>query len=132
MDALSSGESVRDAIGSTWIIGTDLLAEVAWAVVIYGLVLLIGTVLAGPGGTPAASGRRSRRPSASDQFGVGRLAVVYLLLILWAPFPLSATGSGCSSSGAGRLGFEAFRRWSFAEAGPADTQRIEPPPRPAT
>ncbi len=48
VDALASGESIRDAVGSTWIIGTDLLAEVAWALIIYGLVVLIGAVLAGP------------------------------------------------------------------------------------
>ena len=47
VDALASGESVRDAVGSAWIIGTSLLSEVAWALIVYGVVILIGTWLAG-------------------------------------------------------------------------------------
>ena len=35
-------------IGHTWLIGTSLLAEVAWALIIYGIVILLGTWLAGP------------------------------------------------------------------------------------
>ena len=72
VDTLSSGESVRDAIGSTWIIGTSLLAEVAWAAIIYGIVILIGTWLAGPMGyaSPRA-GMRSRRRSATAPGSAG-------------------------------------------------------------
>ena len=135
VDALSSGESVRDAIGSTWIIGTDLLAEVAWAVVIYGLVLLIGTVLAGPW-RYARRIREALAPTFRErpEFGWAALAVIYLLLILWGPVPALRNWLGVLVLGAlVALGFEAFRRVVLAEAGPADTQRIEPPPpAPAT
>ena len=48
VDALAQGESIRDAAGSAWLIGTSLLIQIAWALVIYGIVILIGSALAGP------------------------------------------------------------------------------------
>ncbi len=68
VDALASGESIRDAVGSSWIIGTSLLAEVAWALIIYGVVLLIATVLAGPFG-PAQRARAAIAPSCATAPG---------------------------------------------------------------
>jgi hypothetical protein len=133
VDALASGESVRDAVGSTWVIGTDLLAEVAWAIVIYGLVLLIGTVLAGPWGYA----RRMRGWLAPNfrerpEFGWAALAGVYLLLILWGPVPALRNWIGVIVLGALiALGFEAFRRIVLSEAEPGETRRLEPPPAPA-
>ena len=135
VEALASGESVRDAVGSTWVIGTDLLAEVAWALIIYGLVLLIGTVLSGPW----RYARRSREALAPNfrerpELGWAILAAVYLLLVLWGPVPALRNWLGVLVLGALiALGFEAFRRVVLREAGPGDTQRIEPPPpAPAT
>jgi hypothetical protein len=133
VDALSSGESVRDAIGSTWLIGTDLLAEVAWATIIYGLVLLIGTVLAGPWGYF----RRMRAWLAPNfrerpEFGWAVLAGLYLLLILWGPVPALRNWLGVIVLGALiALGFEAFRRVVLSEADSGETRRLEPPPAPA-
>jgi hypothetical protein len=133
VDALSSGESVRDAVGSTWVIGTDLLAEVAWAVVIYGLVLVIGTVLAGPW----RYARRTREWLAPNfrerpEFGWAVLAGVYLLLILWGPVPALRNWIGVLVLGALiALGFEAFRRIVLSEAEGGETRRLEPPPAPA-
>jgi hypothetical protein len=135
VDALASGESVREAVGSTWVIGTDLLAEVAWAGLIYGLVILVGTVLAGPW----RYARRIREALAPNfrerpEFGWAVLAGVYLLLILWGPVPALRNWLGVLVLGAlVALGFEAFRRVVLEEARPGDTQRIEPPPpAPAT
>ena len=116
-------------------IGTDLLAEVAWAGVIYGLVILVGTVLAGPW----RYARRIREALAPNfrerpEFGWAVLAGVYLLLILWGPVPALRNWLGVLVLGAlVALGFEAFRRVVLEEARPGDTQRIEPPPpAPAT
>ena len=130
VDALASGESIRDAVGSTWIIGTDLLAEVAWALIIYGLVVLIGAVLAGP----TRYARRSREALAPNfrerpEFGWAALAGVYLLLVLWGPVPALRNWLGVLVLGAlVALGFEAYRRVVLAEAGPGDTERLPPPP----
>ena len=112
VDALASGESVREAVGSTWVIGTDLLAEVAWAGLIYGLVILVGTVLAGPW----RYARRIREALAPNfrerpEFGWAVLAGVYLLLVLWGPVPALRNWLGVLVLGAlVALGFEAFRR----------------------
>ncbi len=133
IDALASGESVRDAVGSTWIIGTDLLAEVAWAGIIYGLVILIGTVLAGPW----RYSRRAREALAPNfrerpEFGWAVLAGLYLLLILWGPVPALRNWLGVIVLGALiALGFEAFRRVVLSEAEGGETRRLEPPPAPA-
>ncbi len=130
VDALASGESVRDAVGSTWVIGTNLLAEVATAILIYGIVLLLGTVLAGPT-RYARKARAAVAPTFRDrpEIGWGVLAGVYLLLVLWGPVPALRTWLGVLLLGAlVALGFEAFRRVVISEAGPGDTQHLPPPP----
>jgi hypothetical protein len=130
VDALASGESVRDAVGSTWIIGTSLLAEVAWALIIYGVVILIGTWLAGPM-RYATRARGAIAPTLRDRPGLGWgiLAAVYLLLVLWAPVPALENWPGILLlAGLVALGFEAFRRVAIGELEPdAQTPQASPP-----
>jgi hypothetical protein len=126
VDALSQGESVRDAVGSAWLIGTTLLIQIAWALVVYGIVILLGAALAGP----SRLARRARGvvgPPLRD-YPAGAWAVlagVYLLLILWGPVPALRTWLGVLVLGALiAIGFEAFRRLTLAElenGGPAET-----------
>ncbi len=126
-DALASGESVRDAVDSSWLIGTSLLSEVAWALIIYGVVILIGTLLAGPW-RYAVRARRAIGPTLRDHAGLawGALAVVYLLLVLWGPVPALRNWVGVLVlAGLVALGFEAFRRVTIGELGPGDSS---PPP----
>jgi hypothetical protein len=134
VDALASGESVRDAVGSTWIIGTSLLAEVAWALIIYGLVILIGTWLAGPT-RYAVRARAALAPGLRNrpELGWGALGVVYLLLVLWGPVPALRNWLGIILLGAlVALGFEAFRRVAIGELEPdASPPPSAPPPAPA-
>jgi hypothetical protein len=128
VDALASGESVRDAVGHTWLIGTSLLAEVAWALIIYGLVILIGTWLAGPS-RYAVRARTAIGPTLRDrpELAWGALGVVYLLLILWGPVPALRSWVGILLLGAlVALGFEAFRRVAIGGLGPDDAGA--PPP----
>jgi hypothetical protein len=130
IDALASGESVRDAVGSTWIIGTSLLAEVAWALIIYGIVILIGTWFAGPMGY-ATRARGAIAPTLRDRPGVGWgvLAALYLLLVLWGPVPALRNWVGILVLGAlVALGFEAFRRVAIGELGTGDAAPPPPPP----
>jgi hypothetical protein len=117
VDALASGESVREAVGSTWFIGTSLLGEVAWALIVYGVVILLGTWLAGPS-RYATRARGFMGPTLRDRPGIawGALAVVYLLLLLWAPVPALRNWPGVLLLGAlVALGFEAFRRVTVGE-----------------
>ncbi len=127
VDALTSGESLRGAVDSTWLIGTSLLRTIGWALIVYGLVILVGTWLAGPS-RYAFRARQAIGPTLRDRPGLawGVLAVVYLLLVLWAPVPALSSWVGVLILGAlVALGFEAFRRVAVGELGPGDTS---PPP----
>jgi hypothetical protein len=127
VDALASGESVRGAVGSAWIIGTRLLSEVAWALIIYGLVILVGTWLAGPN-RYAGRVRSFIGPTLRDRPGLawGALAGVFLLLVLWGPVPALRSWVGILIlAGLVALGFEAFRRVVIGELG---TRSPPPPP----
>ena len=117
VDALAAGESVRDAVGSSWVIGTSLLAQVAWALIIYGMVMLLGALLAGPAGVSRRL-RHAIAPDFRDRPAIGWtvLAATFLLLVLWAPVPALETWGGVLLLGAlVALGFEAFRRLTVAE-----------------
>ena len=119
VDALAAGVSVRDAVGSTWVIGTALLAQVAWALIVYGAVLVVGTWLAGPAG-PAVRARAAIEPTLRARPGTAwsALAGVYLLLVLWAPVPALRNWVGILLLGAlVALGFEAFRRATVVDSG---------------
>ena len=48
VDALADGETIREAASSSWLIGTSLLAQVAWALIVYGVVIVAAAYLAGP------------------------------------------------------------------------------------
>jgi len=119
VDALTSGESLRKAADATWLIGTSLLAQVAWSLIIYGVVALIGVVLCGP----YQWARRFRAwlgPMLRDYAGMSWaiLAGVFLLLILWGPTPTFHTWLGVLIlAGVTAIGFEAFRRFTVAELG---------------
>jgi hypothetical protein len=130
-DALASGESVRPAIDSSWLIGTSLLSEVAWALIVYGVVILVGTLLAGPW-RYAVRARHVIGPTLRDRPGLawGALAIVYLLLVLWGPVPALRNWVGVLVlAGLVALGFEAFRRVTVSELGPGDAGS---PPAPVT
>jgi hypothetical protein len=132
VDALAQGESVREAAGSAWLIGTSLLIQIAWALVVYGIVVLLGSFLAGP----SRIARRVRGvigPPLRD-YPAGAWATLgglYLLLVLWGPVPSLRTWLGVLVLGAlVAIGFEAFRRLTLAElesGGPPET----PPAAPA-
>jgi hypothetical protein len=84
-----------------WLISTEILAQIGWAAVFYGAVMVLGAVLAGP--TKAAVAVRRRiAPFLNDQPAVvwGGVAVVYLLLIMWGPTHALRTGWGIVLLGA--------------------------------
>ena len=126
VDALAEGEPAREAAGSAWIIGTNLLAEVGWALIVYGAVVLLGAILAGPTRV-ARRVRGAIAPTLRDRPGVGWmvLAGVYLLLVLWGPVPALRTWLGVLLlGGLVALGFEMFRRLAVGELESGG----EPPP----
>lgn len=119
VNALTSGESIRKAADATWLIGTSLLAQVAWSFILYGVVALIGVILTGS----YSWARRFRAwlgPMLRDYAGASWaiLGAVFLLLILWGPTPAFHTWLGVLIlAGVIAIGFEAFRRFTVAELG---------------
>lgn len=130
VDALAAGESVRDAVGSTWVIGTSLLSQVAWALILYGLVILAGTWLAGPY-APARRVRAAIAPTLRDRevLAWSLLGAAFLLLLLWAPVPALRNAFGILLlAGLIALGFAAFRRLVVEELEQGGSRPAEPPP----
>jgi hypothetical protein len=85
IDQLTTPES--EAAGRrAWLIGSEILAQIGWATVIYGVVIVLGAVFAGPTAT-ATSARRAIAPVLNDRPAIAWtvVAVAYLLLVLWGP-----------------------------------------------
>ncbi len=95
VNALTSGGSLRNAADATWLIATSLLAQVAWSLILYGVVALIGVALAGPYNW-ARRFRLWLAPMLRDHAGTAWaiLAGVFLLLVLWGPTPTFHTWLG--------------------------------------
>lgn len=86
VDALAGEGSARSAATAAWFIGTDLLRDVAIAVISYGALAVIGAWLAGP--SRWATGlRRVLAPAlrARPAVVVGVTAAAFLLLLLILP-----------------------------------------------
>jgi hypothetical protein len=85
VDALAEPSS-QGSGKRTWLIGTEILAQIGWAAVLYGAIMVLGAVLAGS--TKAAMAVRRRiAPILNERAGIvwGGVAVVYLLLVFWGP-----------------------------------------------
>jgi len=131
VDELTSGQSLRDAADAAWLIGTSLLAQVAWSLILYGVVVLIGVILT----SPFSWARRFRAwigPLLRDYAGAAWAIVagVFLLLLLWAPTPAFHTWLGVLLLAILiAIGFEAFRRFTLAELPDrASAPPASPPP----
>jgi hypothetical protein len=69
-----------------WLISTSILAQIGWAAVLYGVVMALGAMLAGPHAAAIAV-RRRIAPILNERPGIAwsSVAVVYLALIAWGP-----------------------------------------------
>jgi len=85
VDQLSSPGYERST-HSAWLIGTSILGEIGKATVLYGLVTVLGAMLAGP--TRIATKIRGwLAPTLNDHQGVvwGGFGVFFLVMVWWAP-----------------------------------------------
>ena len=85
VDALTEPTS-QDSGRRVWLISTSILGQIGWAAVIYGIVVILGAVLAGPT-SRAVAVRRRLAPVLNERPGIvwAGVAAVYLLLIAWGP-----------------------------------------------
>jgi hypothetical protein len=67
-----------------WLIGTSILGQIGQAALLYGIIVVLGAVFAGPT-APAVWLRQRLAPILNERQGVvwGSVAFIYLLLILW-------------------------------------------------
>jgi hypothetical protein len=101
-----------------WLIGTEILGDIGWAVILYGGMALLGALLAGPSG-PALAVRRRIAPVLNDQPGLAWtiVAAVFLLAILWGGTHALRTLWGVALLGALlAAGVLAFRHQTLREA----------------
>jgi len=117
VSSLVKTESDKTAAKHAWLIGSQLLANVAWAIIFYGVVLVISAWLAGST-RPATAIRRWLAPAFKERNGIVIAAalVLYLLLILWGPTPALQTWWGILLGAAlFALGYWALRRETLVE-----------------
>ena len=67
VDALAA-PAYRDAVNHAWLISSSILGEVGRAIVLYGLVAVLGAILAGPSRVAVAT----RQPAGADPQRAGR------------------------------------------------------------
>ena len=100
-----------------WLIGSEILGEIGWATILYGVIGLAGAILAGPTNA-ATSFRRRIAPVLNERpaIAAGVVSVVFLLLILWGGTHALRTVWGIVLLGALlALGVVAFRRLTIVE-----------------
>ena len=85
VDSLAATAASEPAVSSTWAIGTELLKGIAIGMIGYGVVIILGAWLAGPGEW-ARNARRTLTPVVRDRvIGYPVLLVIVLLVFWWAP-----------------------------------------------
>jgi len=130
VDSLVNTESSKPAVHAIWLIETDLLRDIALALVFYGLFALIAGIVAGP--SRAAVGlRRSLAPTWRERPFLVWIAatVVFLVFIAWGPSGGSRRLLGVLVLAALlALGLEVWRRQTLAEFPESDGA---PAPAPA-
>ena len=127
--SLVNVDAVRPAADAAWAIGTDLLRNIGFALIAYGLVGVVAAWLAGPTSW-AVDIRRRLAPTFREQPAIifGGVALAYLLLILWGPTPASRQLLTIVVFGVILFfGVEMLRRQTLAEFEPVAVQRVEVP-----
>lgn len=145
VDALVKVPSNKPAVHDVWTIATTLLYDIAVAMVVYGLVIVVAAWIAGRT-RPATAIRRALAPTLRERpvAVYAFAAVAFLLILLWGPTP--ALRQPIPIIGIAILlvfGIEALRRKTAAEfpdSQPGDTvhalkawyaNRRHPKPAPA-
>jgi hypothetical protein len=117
VESLVQTETSKPAVNAIWLIETDLLRDLGLALIGYGLVAVIGAILAGPSRV-AVTVRRWLAPSFRDRPGVvyGVATLAFLLIIILGPTGASRQWLGILVlGGLLALGIEVLRRQTIRE-----------------
>jgi hypothetical protein len=95
IDGLVPNESVRPAATAAWGIITQMLHDIAVAVVLYGVVVVVAAWLAGSTGLATAA-RRAMAPALRHEPATvyGVVGFAYHLVLLWGPTPATRAAWG--------------------------------------
>jgi hypothetical protein len=135
VDALTTPE-YEGSVRRTVLIASSILGDIGRAMILYGVIALIGALLAGPTRLATAA-RRRIAPTLNNQPEVGWSVMLglFLLLVLWGPTHALRTWWGILLlAGLLALGWEAFRRALEREFPPGSEETAaaaKPPPTPA-
>jgi hypothetical protein len=106
---------------TVWVLGTDLLRDLSIALIVYGSVLLLGVLLAGP--MRWARWLREKSAPVLREYPIlvyGAVALVFLLVLLWSPLGDDRRIWGTLVlAGLVALGVWALRRQTLKEFPPA-------------
>lgn len=127
LDGIVDDESNRAAAEAVWRIGSELLRDMGITIAWIGIVLILGAVIAGTS-RGAVALRRFVAPaftgSAGIRWGIG--AVVFLLLVWWAPLAVFTTWIGMIVLAAVlAAAIEGYRGLCLYEAGHAHTDTAD-------
>jgi hypothetical protein len=108
-----------------WLIGSEILSQIGWASILYGVIAVAGAIFAGPTAA-ATSARRRIAPVLNERPGVtwAGLAAVFLLLVLWGGTHALRTGWGILllgallAAGVAALRHQTLREFPVAQARP--------------
>ncbi len=131
IDSVVKVEANKPAGHEIWSIATSMLRDIAIALIVYGLIAIVGSVLAGPSRV-GVTVRRWLAPAFRRSVVVVYAVVIaiFLILIAWAPLGSDRGVIGTIVLAALVLwGIELLRRQTLREF-PADAP-VEVPPRPA-
>jgi hypothetical protein len=116
LDALTTSQT-RPSGHRVWLIGTQIIGQIGWALIAYGIVTVLGALLAGP--TRVATRLRTwLAPTLNTRQAIvwGITGATYVLLVLWGPTHALRTPLGILLLGAlVALGLFALRRQTLQE-----------------
>jgi hypothetical protein len=116
LNALTTSQT-RPAGNAAWLIGTEILGQIGLALIAYGVIVVLGTLLAGPTRL-AIRARTWLAPILNTRQAVAwvTVGVAYLLLVLWGPTHALRTPLGVLILGAlVAAGVYALRRATLLE-----------------
>jgi hypothetical protein len=117
VDSLVKTEASKPAVHNFWLIETDLLRDIALALIAYGLVAMVGGFVAGPSRAAVAL-RRSLAPTFRERVPAvyATAAFVFLVIVAWGPTGATRQWLGVVLLGALLgLGLEVWRRQTVRE-----------------
>ena len=130
VDSLVKVEANKPAVLTAWVVETNLLRDIAIALIAYGILTILGAFLAGPS-RPATAIRRAAAPTLKEHpalFYAGA-AVLFLIVIAWGPTAATRQLVGALILAALFFGgLEVWRRQAIreaaaSEAAPGDPQK---------